>query len=562
MIGLNHTQKGFSLALALVFAGVLGATLANLSFIQSGENARREAEIAGIEGAQIARAARIFARDQFITRPNLVSELALPADGGTGPEIITVGGLINEALLPDNFGRENGGVFRNALGQPIEIWMANYPIDGVPTDPGTVPTAYVIFQDTPDTSPDIVQNIVQSIRAEDVAISTPLYNGATNLTGACNGGGDTVAIWETGCLDTTDYTNLTGNTFAPGSFVIPVWRAVNFDTRAFIRFPQPEQTGLQTMYTNLEMGNLQTCLDTSGDGVLDTNVIQIQTDAGLVGSGLCDADDDTGVDNRRDITNVNSVTDTFAVVVDPQAGPELSLGAVAEPANDFNIINALNVERGNAKIFNGDTSVGTNLVADRNITVSGAAAGAASSSIGGTLSAGNATFLNMNVTQIFDVDLVSVSDAMNDTADITARNDFVIQTLDRDGSAATINNITVGRNANIGGSFDIDGLTATGTSDIGGYSVITGNLNANDLSVLGNLNSNSLIDIAATLNTPTIAVTSADPNTGTLAGDAQCIGDCPKRRLRDQCQNLLDNGLLVSKGFVNLNDCIANYDGT
>jgi len=548
----NSAQNGFSLALALVFAGVLASVLASLSFVQRSENIRREAEIAGIEGAKVASAARVYARNQFVTRPNLVNDLA------TATEEVTVADLINAALLPPNFMRQNAsGDYLNALGQPVRIFMANYPVDGNPADNSTVPTAYVIFEDTGKTNPNIMQNIVQSIRAYDVAVSAPVYSGSVNVTGSCDGGADTIALWDTGCLDTNDYVTLTGGeSFAPGSFVIPVWRTVNFDTRAIVRFPQPEQTGLQTMFIDLEMANMRDC-DANDDGVLDQNLVTVPSDSGSVTTELCDAiSDDVAalVDNRRDIVNINNMSSVSAILIDPQTGADMRQGVatpIADNTEDFALLGDMIVDRGDGTVFSGDTLVGNALSVDKNLIVSGGASATAPATarVSGDISSGNGAFNDITVSQTYQGNRVGISNTMSNTNNVTISDNFIIQDLTRNPAGANAE-VTVGNNAAIGGTLNVNDMLVTGNTNISGYSVITANTITDNATVSGGLTSNALINVNGRIDTPLIDITNG--------GSAECIGDCPRRRQRDQCQNLANNGLLTINGFSSVEDCIEN----
>ncbi len=135
----NNKQQGFSLAVVLMLITVLGGVLVGLTNNNRGA-VRQDAEISGWELAQIARAARIFSRNQIMAIPTLAQDLSLT---GLGPQEISINSLIGDAMLPSGFLRQNGGVYQTALGQNIRIILANYPVDGDPNDVTTVPTAYI-----------------------------------------------------------------------------------------------------------------------------------------------------------------------------------------------------------------------------------------------------------------------------------------------------------------------------------------------------------------------------------------------------------------------------------
>lgn len=462
---------GFSLLIALLFVVAFAGALASFTFGRQGENIRVAAEISGWQMAQLARAARIHVRNQMIVNPNL--DVTLDLLGG-GPQEIRVHDLINLSLLPQGFGhRINNNRYNNNLGQRMRVFMANHPVDGDPNDPLTVPTAYVYFENNAKSTPALIQDMVTAVRLEGVAVSAPLYTNGVNQTGDCNGLGDTVIAWDTGCLSNTEFNAITGDDFEIGSLLIPAWRSVQFDNRALMRFPQPEIAGSLTMTTPLEMGIISNCAGNPA------GYIEIPVDDGaghtMAPSEICEARDDNGTiarDNRRDIIGVNSIQmDSF--LMDPQEGRDVrfnsALGTAAvlvESGPQF-IVNGALQTSGDAKIFDGDVAIGGNLHVDRSITVSNAMGALVSARIGGNLNAGNAIIKdqfaisgNINVDQdlsvinsLENIPNIVVNDNMN------VRRDFRL----RDNSL-TVNNQFVAGNLTVNNLTATNGLVATNTT--------------------------------------------------------------------------------------------------
>lgn len=571
----SKRQNGFGLVIALLIVGFTAGILTTFVRTQSGQTIRQEAEIAGWEGAEIARAARIHSRNEIRNRPNLVTTLSIPASGfgGTGPELITSNQLIAGGLIPAGFAREDGTNFFNALNQTVSVYLANYPIDGDPTDPATVPTAYVLFADNARTSPPTtiarVQDIVSAIRAQNVSVSAP-----TAVTANCNGG-TAVALWDTGCLNANDYDLLIdgvangADVFQVGSFLIPAWRSVSFDTRVMMRFPQPEQTGVQTMLTDLSMAELQDC-DADNDGTLDQNFVQIPTSTGSIDSALCSAISDDAValiDNRRSIEGVANITNSVGLFVNPQTAQDVRtdnagvISVTADEANAFDIGGSLNGD-GNAFAYGNNVTVGNELIADKNIFVTGntAATQLARANVA-VLNANNSTSTNLDVqnrpspASSFNV---SVAGATQNVSLLQSRNNFVAQSLDRNGGAGTPT-VTANNEASFNTGLNANSMRVRGTGFVGSsnptppgrrYGFVTGSLQANNLSVTNANITRALSSTGAAVVRNTINVSDPSP------ANAECVGDCPKRARFVQCTNLQNGGFFPSLGYATMQDCL------
>lgn len=505
---------------------VMGGFLVGLTTNNRG-SVRQEAEITGWELAEISRAARIYSRNQITLEPNLVTSLS---PGGAGPRDIPIDDLIAESMLPNDFLRQNGGNRQSALGQNVRVILANFPIEGNPLDPTTVPTAYVYAEANNKTNGSIIQDIVQAVRGHGVSVSAPIFNGNVNLTGDCDGRGDTAILWDTGCIADVDFTTLTGgDVFAEGDFVIPTWRAVNFDTRAIMRFPHPESTGLPTMLTSLEMGEAHDCVANA------TQLIDVPSDNGMTASNLCGSlDDSVGVDNRRDIINTLNV-ETSSVLVDPQVSLDTTtdinglIGTRTEEAYAMSISGTLNA-RGDAKTYDGDVSIGQNLTADKNIFATNNGVGTAVSASVGFLDTGNATATNFIVsnTPTIDGDVSTQNDLLVSGSG-TISGSLVARQVQMTGASAS--EITVSKTANMLGTTRTVNVNVDGSAQLGSYDYITGGLNANNINFVGDVAISQSLNVLGNATVSRLDITNG-------AGTAECLDDCPQRDLAEFCNNI------------------------
>ena len=573
---LSRQNKGFALAVMLLIITALGATFTGIVYTLGGQTHRNEAEIAGWEAIQIGRAARIHVRNQIeaVTDADLlISGASSPrehvamiyyTDGSFTPPMISVQNLIDQNLLPTNFARLDSGRYYNALGQEIRIITANFPIGGDPADIETVPTSYVYFIDNDISTPELVQIIVQGARSENVPVSSPLYSGGVNISGTCtstnpiNTGSETTVIWDSGCLDETEFTVLTGDAYEPGSFVLPAWRTVNFDARAMMRFPQPEQTALNTMRTDLVMANMKVCTSPS-------STIFLPDDTGGSYSTICGGKDDEPnpdptlrFDSRRSILNVNELR-SANLIVDPQSTNDVARnGAISADVSDFTVNGDLTVT-GDAKVFDGVTTV-NQLNANRNIIVSSGGIGpAASTQIGNRIDASGAVMDSLSVENLADINAeISVHGTLRRVRNLVVENDLIAENLVTDfnasGGASVTNEINVANNTNILHSDPANplvinggGINVTGVDnfiDGSSYNTVTSNFTARNINTTSGMNVFAdSADFNGNTNSDLIAVTNP-------AGSAICYGDCPMRTERDQClQAELD-------GYTTYNDCM------
>jgi hypothetical protein len=538
----KRSESGFSLLVALIFVAFFGSVLTTFVYNISGDTLESEADITGWQAAKIAKAARIYVRDQIVANPNLKFNLDIDAGG---PQVVSLNTLSANALMPSDIARQAGGQFFTALDQEIIVIMANFPIDGDPNEDSTVPTAYIYLKDSPRADASLIQDVVDTARRQDVALSAPIFNAGANISGTCNGLGDAVAIWDTGCLGEVEFTALTGEAdFVPGSLLIPAWRAVNFDTRVLMRFPQPETTGMTTMMTELEMGDPLTDCDTN-----TASRIAMPSDSGAV-SDLCGAMSDNSAatnnadaDRRRDIIGTNAIQGGSYVAY-RQAGNDVVVdnagvrtNAPADENYAFNVNQDLTAT-GDMKIFDGNITISDNTQIDRNAIVSTQTTGRlVSANIGNRLSGDGLSTKTLEV--INTVNTGSNISATGITATPAGRvtGTMVSQQLLMNTGNSTIN---VNGSGFMLGDTQSDSTIITGTGDVSGYSYVSGNLNANNVQVQNDAQTGNTVLVGGTTNISQIL------NIRNGGGTANCAGDCPERI--DFCTN---------QGALSFEECMS-----
>lgn len=305
----GRTQRGVSLLLALLFVAFFGAVLVTIARFNSDTIRVSEARVAGWEAIEIAKAARLYMRDQLIANPTTLRNTYAT------PQSISIATLSNGGYLSRGFGRTGS---TSALNQPIYVVGANWPLNGDPNDNATVPTAFVILGTSAKSQPEFMVQAVDNARKLGATINAPLFDSSgANISADCRGGGNSVGLWDTGCLTPAEYATLAAAVGAPtvfqaGGLVIPVWKAVQPDMRAVMRVPQPENGGYATMLTDLQMGS------PNGDCSLATNQVSIKTVDNSdplnpvikdVSTGVCKVvDDDAATNNRFSINEVGNMT--------------------------------------------------------------------------------------------------------------------------------------------------------------------------------------------------------------------------------------------------------------
>ncbi len=345
----SRNESGAALMLALALTVVLATLVFQFSITQQSRGELRKARAAGWHLTQIAKAARLFVRNNSLSDPldnngdgiadNTFSVAAL---NGPSPIELTVNDLINAGLLPAGFNPVN------ALGQNIRIIAANDPIDCLCDE--SVPSAYILLENSGPSSPKLMQYVASEAAKLGLNITAPIFDGTVNISNDCDGDGNSdVALWDTGCLDLDEYQMLVSDPtaiFEPGSLLAPAWRSVQHDPRAVMRYAQPENHASATMMTDLKLGAEQ--LDASGNCAAEVEHYIMENDGTFtaVSSGFCEvAPDDSSnpdwreADQRVDIVNAGSVSTGHLFLVPQEASVETSfeydgtggVSAVPEP---------------------------------------------------------------------------------------------------------------------------------------------------------------------------------------------------------------------------------------
>ncbi len=318
-------DEGFSLVVVLLFVGVITSLVVLMELESREARILNESRVAAWHLATVAKAARVYARDQSLPGGPLEKNVLAVA-----PQEITVGTLIGARLLPPDFNPVNN------LGQPVRVFAGNFPVSGDPLDDDTVATAYVFLdQGGPQADAGMMQYVIEAAREYGVTASAPLFDEfGVNISDDC-GVAPSTAIWDSGCLTSGEYAFLLGNPAAellPGTLMIPAWRASDHDTRAVMRFPQPENPGYATMLTNLEMGS--SLLDADGNCIAEVEVFSPSPE----GSGVCDVEpDDSSIadwrdaDRRVDFLNVGNMDVNRVILTDQPGSAEVEVSFTGDP---------------------------------------------------------------------------------------------------------------------------------------------------------------------------------------------------------------------------------------
>lgn len=326
-------QNGAALLIALVFSAIIGTTLATIA-VYDGYNAReKEALVTGYEAYEIAQAARLYVRDRFKDTSNAV----------VPPQVVPLSELRNNGYLPADMQRANGGVDYSALNQAIHIIMTNWPINGDPNDPETVPTAFVFFNNANGRATSMLSNSsVKVLRDLNANIIAPSFDYLGNLTSTnCKAGGRAVSRWDTGCLSQAEFTTLMAAlpasqrpaSFIAGSLILPSWKVGQPDQRAVMRFAQPENPHHSTMLTDLKMGTpIDNCANPATQ--LQINTTDSSGNRVVVPSGLCDMRGDGALNDRFNIKGISNLA-AQRMIVAPQGMDVVDDDETAEPSYEF-----------------------------------------------------------------------------------------------------------------------------------------------------------------------------------------------------------------------------------
>lgn len=396
--GVNRSsERGSALVVMLILVGVIAAILTVMMSAQSRVERDRKARAAGWYLAQVSKAARIFVRDQSLNPgdPYHVTNLAVAAGGA--PQEIAVADLVAAGYLPAGFGGTNPNT--TPLGQMVSILAGAHPHDGDPATDYVVSVAYVYAQPNGNIRGRQAQFMAVEARKNDVVVMAPVYGGGVNLTAPCRPSGPApVAIWDTGCLEENDFENninASGTAFAEGGLLIPTWRAAQHDTRAIMRFAQPENPGFSTMVTDVHMGTPNSALDDCSDNRQTYNDASGTAVDSLVCNYMADnpgggAPEDR--DLRFDILNTGNLDQINEIIIADQ-GTDITYDYETNPAAPAETAYFAGFEtNGRALDIDGNANVGGNMhmsgsmakinAADPYLNFTGASAGAPVLSIG------------------------------------------------------------------------------------------------------------------------------------------------------------------------------------
>jgi hypothetical protein len=536
---------------------------------------------------------------------NDINQDSVLGDASTGPvRNITVADLIRHGFLPVGYGNNATGVYRTPLGHQILIIAANVPVTDDPTvNADAVASAYIFILPGPDNNTSQINDIVIGLRKEGVSVSAPLFSAAgVNLTGTNCRGTPAVAIWDTGCLNDAEFTALTGivdpdgagplSAFPAGGLVIPAWRAAQFDLRAVMRYPQPENPGYATMLTGLSLGEWDYERDGAGniiyrnslgavvpstdadavascDNGIDPSITNVlldsDTGANTVRTSICTTRTDDsigGVDRRFDIQNVNRL-ETNAVIVTPQnAGVNDVVtyhdgtGYVTVNTDDNVRVDLINNTTG-LPGADGLMDPGGNLFASEGLFVKGDATvlndvrvygnAGGGTTLGDAVFGGSAVLNNAAIAST--IQELSTDQARTSTynQDAAAAGDFNAQTirlntLDAQGALTVTNNMTVETiNAN-SGTINMAEVTLSGNVVTqGGINIPATSPNISGTPykmAIANLSTGvNTVDVGGNLDMMGAAANSAEFNGtttigGTLHVNGRCLstsGHCPDR---------------------------------
>ncbi|NBX66756.1 MAG: hypothetical protein EBQ96_07160 [Proteobacteria bacterium] len=545
-------QRGVSLLLALIFVAFFGGILVAIAAFNNSRVRVAEAEVSGWELVEIAKAARIYVRDQLVANPALRTVAATPTR-------IPLTTLKAGGYLPTTFGRSVGALDYNALNQEIYVIMANWSatgLGGVVTDPATVPSAFVFFRPGGKSTFNLVVNVVESARRNGAVLTAPLFDTTgTNRSAICRSSGAAAGLWDTGCLTQAEFSALMTPlglpaAFTAGGLIMPAWKAIQPDLRAVMRFPQPENAGYATMLTDIEMGIpvVQDCPNAVVGQQIAVQTVDASGNPVTTFTGLCEVRSDTAALNQRfhiqDVANIVAEriiaepqnmdfggTDAFTAGLASGNDQSFDISSNLTLNNDLRVFNnrplngithrfsipaaTLAVER-NSYMYSQDTSF------KGVATITGDATANAlitDSMTSGTLRSRT----NGTTTGAPRISITSTGTMTGDTSvNGTPTAELISETIRADFSAGTRVGATFRATNNAGqvqvtNSLNLSGqtLSMTGTSSSAavdqpsGYRAIIANINdANDVAVTG-----------VTGSAPTVQDLSFPSNTSSLSGD-------------------------------------------
>lgn len=508
--------------LTLFFVAGVGLVISTVAFYGRDIQLRNQGYAAGWHITTIAKAARVYVRDNSINPVHPTSFANLQVTGGIE---VDIDDLIDNGYLPPNFSAVN------PLGQTVRIFAYFYPVvaPGAADPDVNVPTAYVLTDD--DGPPRINTNsalaLMDGARSAGLSASAPLFVNGANLSDNC-GGSAAVMIWDTGCLNDADIALVTGGTvnIAEGQVMVPAWKSVQHDVRALMRYFQPENPGANVMSTNMFFGtaNLATT-DLITNQPYITPTVQR---SGILNVASMDVSTLVASDNFNDANGAAIIQApgftgdqifTQAVMDDLALNTDYDLSRSHQQVARFNNINLNNGRltideagplQGALRMMPGTTLTvnGADGLTARNLTVTGIASATDT----------NTDFANLATLSGFDT-INSTDVTVGAAATLNVTNELVTQNL----SGGTI--------FTNGGVNILGPLNNTGNMTISGGTVGTpaASIRATKVETTGNINvfgGGSTVTFTGNLDT-----VSGTANIVNLNIRQKCFGDCPEEPL-------------------------------
>jgi hypothetical protein len=583
----KYQQKGVALLLALVFVTFFAAIVASIATSNNKETFSGEAETAGWQLVQLAKAARLFVRDDMAADAYVARQKAAHL------YYVPIQTLKDAGYLPENFGRKvtgtytysashivgrdysylNGDRYLNALGQEMHVivtlWsnkVGSFSPDQ--HDISNVPVAFAYFQNTSNSrsTPGLASKMAEAARTLGVPITATIFKDAVNISSLCKNQWASI-IWDTGCLNTgavavlANHAGLTPNFFQPGEILMPSWKATQQDTRVVMRFPQPDNPGYSTMLTDLKMGQpvIENCPNTADQ--VSVNTTDSSGNSVSTPTGLCKTVSDSGaVDNRRDILNA-AYLGAERVIAEPQSadfGVEIAnIGTSNEEVlnvsgnlllnNDLRVNNVLPLPGGiterlsipngtiavdrNAYLYSQNSSYKGVVTIDNAVNADSIVTGDFSTgSLVSTSNGANGANASMSVTNQTTVNGKTLgNNTVQIISDTMTANSAKITASDNTGKVQITNTLDLSNSAN---------LTVNGTQKIpgGDYTVISGNIDTvQDVIVTDNaqfLSSNGSLLVNTTKNTAGSSGSTKMPvlNTSDCLEGLNVSNACPNRQ--------------------------------
>lgn len=318
----ENAEAGYGLLLALLFVSFLAGTLTIAADNDRYRIEESKAEAAALELVEIARAARIYVRNNAdplavgdINGDGAADNAFDPAIIGAAPAAITIANLQGAGLIPLGYDTVN------IYGQTYTIIANTWPLN----DPTGIATAFIHLNPGPRPSQSRMQSVATAAAQYDVSFNAPFY-GQAGLQGPLCAGAAPFVRWGAGvadCMNAADVAAIGGGiAAAEGALVVPAWISSLHDLRAIMRYPQPNNPQAQTMATDLFFGSpdpggavesIYTPNGTGGIITTATTLPAVLSDD----SGAIDQNDPTTSDLRTNIIGVSQI-DVRELIIAPQ----------------------------------------------------------------------------------------------------------------------------------------------------------------------------------------------------------------------------------------------------